>query len=260
MNAPSASTWPCVPGDTVLKTAVEIRGLSFTYPDGTPGLNGVNLDIFMAETLAVVGPNGAGKSTLLMHLNGMLGGGREVTVLGKPVVKANLALIRQMVGYVFQDPTDQLFMPTVEEDVAFGPRNLRLPGDEVERRVHAALAQVGLEDKRAHLSHHMSLGEQRRAAIATVLSMSPEILVLDEPSSSLDPAARRHLIRFLGNLPITKVLATHDLEMVLELAGRVVLLNRGHVIAEGAPRQMLGDAALMEAHGLEIPLSLSRGK
>lgn len=117
-----------MPGDTVLKTAVEIRGLSFTYPDGTPGLNGVNLDIFMAETLAVVGPNGAGKSTLLMHLNGMLGGGREVTVLGKPVVKANLALIRQMVGYVFQDPTDQLFMPTVEEDVAFGPRNLRLPG------------------------------------------------------------------------------------------------------------------------------------
>jgi cobalt/nickel transport system ATP-binding protein len=239
-----------------MKTVVEIRGLSFTYPDGTPGLNGVDLDILEGETLGIIGPNGAGKSTLLMHLNGLLGNGGAVTVLGKPVVKANFPFIRQAVGHVFQDPADQLFMPTVAEDVAFGPRNLRWPEDEVERRVGAALAQVGLEKKRDHLSHHMSLGEQRRAALATDLSKSPQILVLDEPNSSLDPASRRHLIRFLGGLPITKVLASHDLDMVLELASRVVVLDGGRIVAEGAPREILSDRVLLEAHGLELPLCI----
>jgi len=243
-----------------MATVIEIRGLSFSYPDGTRGLDGVDLDVHPGETLAVIGPNGAGKSTLLMHFNGLLSGDGAVTVLGRPVTKPNLLFIRGRVGYVFQDSQDQLFMPTVEEDVAFGPRSMRLKEEEVERRVSAALAEVGLEAKRDHLSHHLSVGEQRRTALATVLSMSPEILVLDEPTAGLDPASRRHLIRFLHGLAVTKVLATHDLEMVLDLAARVVLLDGGRIVREGSPAGILSDGPLLESHGLEVPPSLLPGR
>ena len=239
-----------------MSEAVRLRGLTYNYPDGTRGLRDVDLDVAEGEILAVVGPNGGGKSTLLMHLNGLLTGIGSVRVLGLEMKRENLSAIRRGVGYVFQDPQDQLFMPTLKEDVAFGPRNLGLPEGEIERRVLEALRQVGLEGKQDVLCHHMSLGEQRRAAIATVLSMDPRLMVFDEPNSSLDPAARRHLIRLMKGLPLTQVLATHDLEMVLDVAGRAVLMDGGRIIAEGEPRLLFADAALMDAHGLEVPHSL----
>jgi len=185
-----------------------------------------------------------------------LNGNGKVKIFGKAVSKENITLIRQKVGLVFQDPQDQLFMPTVYEDVAFGPNNLGIPKQEIDRKVSSALEEVGLLDKRDNLSYHMSLGEQKRLSIATVLSMSPEILVLDEPNSNLDPASRRHLINLLKSLKVTKVLATHDLEMVLELCSKVVLLDKGKVIDEGETKEILSDKLLLEPHGLEIPLSL----
>jgi cobalt/nickel transport system ATP-binding protein len=236
---------------------IEISNLDFTYPDGSMALEGIILDICEGETLGVIGPNGAGKSTLLLHLNGLLNGNGRVKIFGKPISKENIALVRQKVGLVFQDPQDQLFMPTVYEDVAFGPRNSGVPAKEIDEKVSFALEEVGLSDKRNNLSYHLSLGEQRRISVATVLSMSPEILVLDEPNSNLDPASRRHLINLLKSLKVTKVLATHDLEMVLELCSRVVLLDKGRVIAVGETKEILSDKLLLERHGLEIPLSLS---
>lgn len=240
-----------------MKRVIEVRNLSFTYPDGTRALEDINLDICEGEVVGVIGPNGAGKSTLLLHFNGLLNGNGKVKIFNKSVSQENFPFIRQKVGLVFQDPQDQLFMPTVYEDVAFGPRNLGWRKEEIDKRVNEALKEVDLSDKRDHLSYHLSLGEQRRLSIATVLSMSPEILVLDEPNSNLDPASRRHLINLLKNLTITKVVATHDLEMVLDLCDRVVLLDKGQVISEGQCREILSNHALLEAHNLEIPLSLS---
>jgi cobalt/nickel transport system ATP-binding protein len=239
-----------------MNKVIEISNLNFTYPDGTRALEEINLDVYENETLGIIGPNGAGKSTLLLHLNGLLNGNGKVKIFGKAVSKENITLIRQKVGLVFQDPQDQLFMPTVYEDVAFGPNNLGIPKQEIDRKVSSALEEVGLLDKRDNLSYHMSLGEQKRLSIATVLSMSPEILVLDEPNSNLDPASRRHLINLLKSLKVTKVLATHDLEMVLELCSKVVLLDKGKVIDEGETKEILSDKLLLEPHGLEIPLSL----
>jgi cobalt/nickel transport system ATP-binding protein len=239
-----------------MNKVIEISNLNFTYPDGTRALEEINLDVYENETLGIIGPNGAGKSTLLLHLNGLLNGNDKVKIFGKAVSKKNITLIRQKVGLVFQDPQDQLFMPTVYEDVAFGPNNLGIPKQEIDRKVSSALEEVGLLDKRDNLSYHMSLGEQKRLSIATVLSMSPEILVLDEPNSNLDPASRRHLINLLKSLKVTKVLATHDMEMVLELCSKVVLLDKGKVIDEGETKEILSDKLLLEPHGLEIPLSL----
>lgn len=239
-----------------MNKVIEISNLNFAYPDGTMALEEINLDVCEGESLGIIGPNGAGKSTLLLHLNGLLNGNGGVKIFGKSISKENITLIRQKVGLVFQDPQDQLFMPTVYEDVAFGPKNLGIPKQEIDRKVGLALEEVGLLDKRNSLSHHLSLGEQRRLSIATVLSMSPEILVLDEPNSNLDPASRRHLINLLKGLKVTKVLATHDLEMVLELCSKVVLLDKGKVIDEGETKEILSDKLLLERHGLEIPLSL----
>jgi cobalt/nickel transport system ATP-binding protein len=239
--------------------AIEIRGLSYAYHDGTQALRGVNLRVQPGESVGLVGPNGAGKSTLLLHLNGSLGPaeGGQVCVLGLPVSRANLRQVRRRVGLVFQDPEDQLFTPTVFEDVAFGPLNLGLTGEELEQRVRRALAAVGVpRELEGRLAHHLSFGEKRRIAIATVLAMDAELLALDEPTGNLDPAGRRGLIALLASLPLTKLIATHDLEMALEICRRVVLLDGGRVAADGPAGEILADEDLMRRHRLEVPLSL----
>lgn len=240
-----------------MRRIIEIRGLDFLYPDGTHAVKGINFDLFQGDSVAIIGRNGAGKSTLLLHLNGLLTGKGVLNIIDKPVCQENIDFIRQKVGFVFQDPPDQLFMPTVYEDVAFGPRNLGWSKERIERQVEYALGEVGLRDKKKHLSHHLSLGEQKRVSIATVLSMSPEILVLDEPSSNLDSASRRHLIELLRGLKVSKIIATHDLEMVLDICRRVVLLDNGMVVVDGETEKILSDKELLESYGLEVPLSLS---
>jgi cobalt transport protein ATP-binding subunit len=243
--------------------AIEIRGLSYAYHDGTQALRGVDLRMQPGESVGLIGPNGAGKSTLLLHLNGCLGPaeGERVRVLGLPVIRANLRQVRRRVGLVFQDPEDQLFTPTVFEDVAFGPLNLGFSGAELEQRVRRALAAVDIpKELEGRLAHHLSFGEKRRIAIATVLAMDAEILALDEPTGNLDPAARRGLIALLAGLAQTKLIATHDLEMALEVCRRVVLLDGGRVAADGPAREILSDKALMLAHRLEVPLSLRCSK
>ena len=243
--------------------AVEIRGLSYAYQDGTQALREVSLTVQAGESVGLIGPNGAGKSTLLLHLNGCLGQaeGERVHILGLPVSRPRLREVRRKVGLVFQDPEDQLFSPTVFEDVAFGPLNLGFTGEEVVQRVRRALAAVEIPPElEGRLAHHLSYGEKRRIAIATVLAMDAEVLALDEPTGNLDPAGRRGLIGLLASLPITKLIATHDLEMALEVCRRVVLLDRGRVMADGPVRQILADEALMREHRLEVPLSLRLGR
>ncbi len=201
--------------------------------------------------MALVGPNGAGKSTLLLHLNGILQGEGSVRVMGQEVIEPHLARIRAQVGLVFQDPDDQLFSPTVFDDVAFGPLYAGLSEEEVRRRAAWALAQVGLEGYAERVSHHLSLGEKKRVAIATVLSMRPKILALDEPTAGLDPHTRRRLIGLLKELPQTMIIATHDLELVMEVFPRTVILDEGLVVADGPTDELLTDRRLLEAHGLE---------
>jgi cobalt/nickel transport system ATP-binding protein len=240
------------------KHLIEATNLSYNYPDGTPALQGVSLQIRPGETIALIGANGAGKSTLLLHLNGCLlplQGNLQISDL--PVTKKNLAAIRRAVGLVFQNPDDQLFMPTVSDDVAFGPLNLGLALPEVEVRVTEALAQVGLTHLRHKPPYRLSGGEKRLAAIATVLAMHPDILVLDEPSSNLDPRSRRNLINLLHTLPHTKIIATHDLDLVLDLCPRVLILHQGRIIADGAPSDLLQNDELLERSHLEKPLRLA---
>jgi cobalt/nickel transport system ATP-binding protein len=230
-----------------------VNNLSFHYPDGHQALKEVTLHITQGEKVALVGPNGAGKSTLMLHLNGILGCPSPVQVAGLPVTKSNLPLIRAKVGLVFQNPDDQLFSPTVFEDVAFGPLHIGLPEAEIRARVARALAQVGMGHYAERLSHHLSVGEKKRIAIATVLSMEPEILVLDEPSAGLDPRARRSLINLLRDMPLTMLVSTHDLLMVRELFPRMVIMDEGRVVADGSTETLLNDVPLLEAHGLERP-------
>ena len=231
---------------------IEVKDLRFAYPDGHPALRGATLSIAPGDKAALVGPNGAGKSTLMLHLNGILqAAGGEVRVCGLPVRKDTLGKIRAAVGLVFQDPDDQLFSPTVFDDVAFGPLHMGLPEAEVRQRVAEALAAVGLDDYAGRVSHHLSVGEKKRIAIATVLAMKPEILVLDEPSAGLDPRARRGLINLLRALPQTMLVSTHDIRMVAELFPRTAVMDGGRVVADGATPDILGDADLLRAHGLE---------
>jgi cobalt/nickel transport system ATP-binding protein len=231
-----------------------VEDLAFAYPDGHQALFGVDLRVGQGERVALLGPNGAGKTTLVLHLNGILRGGRgRVSVAGLPVDRAHLQEIRRRVGVVFQDPDDQLFMPTVGEDVAFGPRNLGLPEPEVAARVAAALQQVGMADCAGRPPHHLSFGQRRRVAVATVLSMHPEVLVLDEPSSNLDPAGRRELAEVLESLPVTMLMVTHDLPYALQLCPRSVVLDGGIVVADGPTRELLADAELLARHRLELP-------
>ncbi|WP_251018724.1 energy-coupling factor ABC transporter ATP-binding protein [Streptomyces sp. ISL-11] len=241
-----------IPADPA--ASLEVRGLAFAYPDGHQALFGVDLTVPRGERVALLGPNGAGKTTLVLHLNGILGGGvGTVRVGGLPVEKRNLAEVRRRVGIVFQDPDDQLFMPTVREDVAFGPAAAGVRGPELEARVRKALAQVGMEAFADRPPHHLSFGQRRRVAVATVLVMEPEILVLDEPSSNLDPASRRELADILRSLDVTVLMVTHDLPYALELCGRSVVLSDGVITADGPTRDLLCDEELMRAHRLELP-------
>ncbi len=232
---------------------IEIENLSYRYPDGHAALRGVSLVISPREKVALVGPNGAGKSTLMLHLNGIFRGQGNVRVCGLDMSDGNLGKIRASVGLVFQDPDDQLFSPTVFEDVAFGPLYMGLPEAEVRRCVDTALAAVQMSGYRERVSHHLSVGEKKRIAIATVLSMQPEILVLDEPTAGLDPRARRGFIHLLRELPQTMLVSTHDMRLVAELFLRTVVMDGGQIVADDSTETVLNDAALLEAHGLERP-------
>ncbi len=232
---------------------LRVHNLSFNYPDGFQALKNANLEIAPCEKVALVGPNGAGKSTLMLHLNGLLQGDGELEVAGLSVVKEHLPVIRGKVGMVFQNPDDQLFSPTVFDDVAFGPLHMGLPVDEIRQRVTQALAQVGMDGFEDRLSHHLSLGQKKRVAIATVLSMNPEILVLDEPSAGLDPRARRALINLLRELPLTMLVSSHDMLMVQELFPRMIIMDEGRIVADGQTGVLLADTQLLESHGLELP-------
>jgi cobalt/nickel transport system ATP-binding protein len=234
--------------------ALEVKGLAFAYPDGHQALYGVDLRVEPGERVAVLGPNGAGKTTLVLHLNGVLtAGAGHIEVAGLTVGKANLHEIRRRVGIVFQDPDDQLFMQTVGEDVAFGPANFGLRGAELDRRVRQALDAVGMAGHVDRSPLHLSGGQRRRVALATVLACDPEILVLDEPSANLEPVARRELAEVLLSLGRTMLMVTHDLPYALQLCPRSVLIDDGVVVADGPTRELLADADLLAAHRLELP-------
>ncbi len=233
--------------------SIEVSDLSYAYPDGHQALRGVTLGIQPCEKVALVGPNGAGKSTLILHLNGILAGQGSVRVCGVEARKENFSRLRAMVGLVFQSPEDQLFSPTVYDDVAYGPLYQGLPPDEVRLRVDEALAAVRMSDYTGRVSHHLSMGEKKRIAIATVLSMKPEVLVLDEPTAGLDPRSRRSLINLLDELPLTMLVSTHDMLMVRELFPRMVIMDEGRVVADGPTAELMNDIALLETHGLERP-------
>lgn len=234
-----------------------VGSLSFDYPDGHQALAGLDLEVEPGERVALLGPNGAGKTTLALHLNGILTGRAGTISVGDMVLgPATVGQIRRLVGLVFQDPDDQLFMPTVEEDVAFGPLNLGFPAEEVEQRICAALQQVDALHLRERPSHRLSGGEKRAVAIATVLAMSPDILVMDEPSTGLDPRARRLLIDRLASFRHTKIVATHDLDLVLDLCKRTIVIHDGRVTADGPTGTIFKDDALLAASHLEKPLRL----
>lgn len=258
---------------------LQVHQLTYRYPDGTPALDRISFGIDSGQSVGLVGPNGAGKSTLLLHLNGLLPGGRDphghahglvnqqrneapaspvppVEVDGLPAVRENLAKIRQLVGLLFQDPDDQLFCPTVREDVAFGPLQQGLVRDEVLARVAASLSAVGLTGYEDRVPHHLSFGERKRVCLAGVLACRPRLLVLDEPTANLDPRSRRQLISIVRELEGPKLIASHDLEMILEICPRVIVLDRGQVQADGPSREVLANEPLMLAHGLEVPISL----
>jgi cobalt/nickel transport system ATP-binding protein len=236
---------------------VEACGLTHIYEDDTVALRDVSFRITHGESVAIIGANGAGKSTLLMHLNGHLTPTRgEVRIGETPLTRETLPAIRRTVGLVFQDPDDQLFMPTVYDDVAFGPRNQGLPEQEVDRRVREALECVGVWNVRAKPPYRLSGGEKKRVAIAGVLAMAPDILVMDEPTSGLDPRARRQLISLLGEFKHTRIFTSHDLDMVLELCPRTIVLFEGAVTADGPTGEIFADDALLSRCQLERPLAL----
>jgi cobalt/nickel transport system ATP-binding protein len=233
--------------------SIEVHDLSYAYPDGHSALKDVSLTITPCEKVALVGPNGAGKSTLILHLNGILKGEGKVKVAGLEVNKKNLGRVRARVGLVFQTPDDQLFSPTVYDDVAFGPLYQGLAEGEVRERVDESLSIVNMAEYHSRVSHHLSMGEKKRIAIATVLSMKPEVLVLDEPTAGLDPRARRSFINLLDELPLTMLVSTHDMYMVRELFSRMVIMDEGRIVADGDTNELLEDEELLCAHGLEKP-------
>ncbi len=241
-----------------MTAGLSVRGLRFAYPDGREALAGVDLEVAAGERVAVLGPNGAGKTTLVLHLNGTLKAAAGSVAVGDVVVeKAALKEVRRRVGLVFQDPDDQLFMPTVHDDVAFGPANLGLRGPALAERVASALAAVGLAGLGDRAPHHLSLGQKRRAAVATVLAMEPDVLVLDEPTANLDPAARRELAEVLTALDLTTLVVTHDLPYALQLCPRSVILAEGRIVADGPTHALLADADLLAAHRLELPFGFA---
>jgi cobalt/nickel transport system ATP-binding protein len=233
------------------RNAVEIKDLNYAYPDGTRALSHLDLHVFEGEAVGLIGPNGAGKSTLLLHLNGILRTGHPIRIFGQDITDNNLPMIRSRVGLVFQDPEHQLFMPTVFDDVGFGPVNMGMKKDDVVRSVQSALEEVDMLSFAERSSHHLSVGEKKRVAIATVLSMHPQILVLDEPSSNLDPKHRRELINLLKKLTLTKIIATHDLDLVSEICTRVAILDKGRIVAVGPASAILQDNPLLARHDLD---------
>lgn len=236
---------------------IEAQDLHFTYPDGTVGLEGVSLRISHGESVALVGENGAGKSTLLLHLNGYLSATRGTVRIGDSLLnQKSLNVVRRTVGMVFQNPDDQLFMPTVFDDVAFGPLNLGFAQDEVERKVSEALKTVGVEHLRKRPPYKLSQGEKRSVSIATVLAMSPDILVMDEPTSSLDPRSRRRLIELLKTFHHSKIIATHDLDLAMDLCERTVVIHQGRVVADGPSQRIFRNETLLHSSGLEKPLRM----
>ena len=236
---------------------VEAKNLEFSYPDATRALLGISFKIRHGESVAIVGANGAGKSTLLLHLNGYLTPtSGQVRIGDFPLTKETLHEVRRTVGMVFQDPDDQLFMSTVYDDVAFGPLNLGLPLEEVQARVRKALETVGVLELKDRPSHRLSSGQKRRVAIATVLSMSPDILVMDEPSAGLDPRARRQLIELLKSFKHSKIIATHDLDMVLDICERTIIVNEGKIEADGPTADIFQNEKLLVDCHLEKPLRL----
>ncbi len=244
-----------------MTAALAVSGLRFSYPDGTEALTGVDLSVDHGERVALLGPNGAGKTTLLLHLIGILtGSDGTIEVGGLRLGDDTVGEIRRRIGLVFQDPDDQLFMPTVSDDVAFGPANHGIRGTELDERVGSALAMVGMSGSERRAPHHLSGGERRRVALATVLAMEPQILVLDEPSSNLDPAGRRELADILRSLSPTLLLVTHDLPYALELCPRSIVMNHGRVVADGPTRSILSDRAVMEENRLELPLGFDPGR
>jgi cobalt/nickel transport system ATP-binding protein len=232
---------------------IKVSDLHFTYPDEHVALRGVSFNLCEGDKVALVGPNGAGKSTLMLQLNGILDGHGGIEIGGMHLTRDNLPVIRAMVGLVFQNPDDQLFSPTVFEDVAFGPLHMGLPEEDVLARVDSALEAVRMSSYRDRLSHHLSVGEKKRIAIATVLSMNPKILILDEPSAGLDPRARRTLINLLRDLPITMLISTHDMRMVQELFPRTIVMDDGRIVADGMTQEILEDETFLKEHGLEKP-------
>ena len=236
--------------------AIEIENLSFSYPDETACLHNISFSVNKGETFGLIGPNGAGKSTLLLHLNGVLRGEGLVKIFGKTVSKDNIKLIRKQVGIVFQDPNDQLFMPTIYDDVAFGPLNMGLDCAEIEHKVIRTLKDVGIEGYKDKSVEKLSLGEKKKISLASILILEPDILALDEPTSNLDPGTRRTLLRMLHSITKTKIIATHDLDLVFGLCCRVALIDKGIIVAEGGTLDILSDKELLEKHNLEVPLSL----
>jgi len=239
-----------------MKEVIHIENLSFDYPDKKGVLNNINLSINSGEDVAIIGKNGAGKSTLLLHIIGILNGSGKIKVFGKEMSKENLNEIRRKIGFVFQNPDDQLFMPTIFDDVAFGPLNLGFSQEETKKKVTNVLKIVGLEDCAFRKPYHLSMGEKKRAAIATALVFEPEIIIFDELTLSLDPFGRRNLIQFIKGIDSTKIFATHDLEMALELCKRAILMNDGKILVDGEIKETLGNEKIMNEIGMEIPLSL----
>ena len=239
-----------------MSKAIELIDFSYSYPDGTPALTEITLSIEHGHKVALIGPNGAGKSTLLLAMAGFIKGTGRVLVDGLEVNSKNIRQIRAMLGCCLEDPDDQLFMPTLFDDVAFGPLNMGLDAEQVRARVTEALKTVGLADMADKAPHHLSAGQKRAAAVATILSMSPKIITLDEPDGSLDPRNRNNLISLLKSLPQTLIIATCNMGFAAALADRACLLDRGRIVAHGDAEKIMADAKLMTAHGLEVPAVL----
>ncbi len=233
-------------------TAIDVKDLHFSYPDGTKVLTGVNLRIHTGESVAIVGPNGAGKSTLLLHFNGILTGSGDIRIFDMNLEKKNMKKIRQKVGIVFQNPDDQLFCPTVYEDIAFGPNNMQLSVMEVDSRVNEALTTLSISELKDKSAHHLSFGQRKRVAIATVLAMKSDILVFDEPSSNLDPITKRKLVKAINSIDATKVIVTQDLFLAAELCERAIIINHGEVVKDAKMQEILYDAQLLHENNLEF--------
>jgi cobalt/nickel transport system ATP-binding protein len=236
---------------------LQLVDVRYRYPTGPQALAGVTLSVEAGERVGLIGPNGAGKSTLLLSIAGFVPATGTIRLAGHTLSRATVRDVRRHLGLVFQDPDDQLFMPRVGDDVAFGPATMGLPPEEVHARVHEALAAVDLEGYEMRAPYHLSVGEKRRAALATVLAMRPQVLVLDEPTANLDPRSRRRLINLLRGLPGTLLLVGHDLDLILDVCGRTVLLDAGKVVADGPSSDILCRRDLLESHGLELPLAVA---